>query len=160
MSKLRFTLMTLLFLAPAAWAVDISGGSPEDQQQMQVLSKLWIDAYSTGDLESLMGIMHPDAMVMAHNQSSVRGLDAVRDYFSTRIGRPGVTFIDDLQEIRINGNWAFVRGEFYLSVMNLQSEKVYEHNGRYLVLYEKVDGEWKMLRDMDNAVPPRSLPGS
>jgi len=27
------------------------------------------------------------------------------------------------------------------------------HNGRYLVLCEKVDGDWKMLRDMDNADP-------
>ena len=27
------------------------------------------------------------------------------------------------------------------------------YNGRYLVLYEKVDGEWKMLRDMDNLDP-------
>ncbi len=101
-----------------------------------------------------MALMHADAMVMPHRQATSRGTAAVRDYFATRIGRPGVQFVDNLQEIRINGTWAYVLGSFEIEIAAANPEDApITHRGRYLVLYEKVDGDWKMLRDMDNLAP-------
>ena len=140
--------------ASAAGDVAVSGGSVADRERMAEISKDWLDAYASGDLEALMAIMHDDAMVMPHNQPTSHGLDEVREFFAGRIGRPGVTFRDNLQEIRINGDWAYVLGTFSLEIASEDADQPpFVHNGRYLVLYEKVDGDWKMLRDMDNAVP-------
>ncbi|MDX1515881.1 MAG: DUF4440 domain-containing protein [Woeseiaceae bacterium] len=144
--------VTILSSSPVA-AVDVSGGSAADRARMLEISEQWLAAYASGDLDALMAIMHRDAMVMPHNQPTSRGTDEVRDYFRTRIGRPGVEFVDDLAEIRINGDWAYVLGAFSLRVDRGPEQPPYVHHGRYLVLYEKVDGDWKMLRDMDNAVP-------
>lgn len=155
----RKSLMAMLAIgfvgwASAAGAAQITGGSEADRLRMAEISSDWLDAYSNGDLDSLMAIMHPDAILMPHGQRTSRGSEAIREYFSTRIGRPGVTFVDNLQEIRINGDWAYVLGTFELKVTQDSPEKPpYLHSGRYLVLYEKIDGNWKMLRDMDNAAP-------
>ena len=144
-----------VMLSGATLAVDISGGSEADRSRMQEIAKAWVDNYLSGDLDGMMSLMHEDAMIMAANSPTVHGLEAVRDYLSTRVGQPGVDFQDDLQEIRIQGNWAFVRGDFHLVVTPPGApEPVFRRHGRYLVIYEKsAEGEWLMLRDMDNSVP-------
>ena len=155
MKHLYSTLLALILAAPAASATDISGGTAADRERMAEISREWLDAYAAGDLDALMAIMHDDAIVMPHAQATSRGLDEVREYFATRIGRPGVSFHDNLQEIRINGDWAYVMGTFSLEIAAADPNAApFVHAGRYLVLYEKVDGDWKMLRDMDNAAPP------
>lgn len=146
-------IVIILLSGGIAAAVEISGGTAEDRQRMAAISAEWINAYTTGDLDALMAIMHEDAIVMPHNQPTTRGTAAVREFFSGRIGRPGVEFIDNLQEIRINGTWAYVLGTFAVNIDIGPDKPPISHNGRYLVLYEKVDGDWKMLRDMDNADP-------
>ena len=148
------TLILCVGAAPAANSVEIVGGSAEDRERMAEISREWVDAYARGDLDGIMALMHPESIVMPHNQPTSAGLDEVRAYFGSRIGRPGVSFVDKLEEIRINGTWAIVLGSFKVEVAAEEgAEAVVVHNGRYLVLYEKVDGEWLMLRDMDNLDP-------
>lgn len=148
-------LLLTLAGAASAQALDIRGGTAEDRDQLRAIARAWVDNYLSGDLEGMMSLMHEDAMIMAANSETVRGTDAVRAYLATRVGQPGVDFEDDLQEIRINGNWAFVRGDFQLAVTPEGApEPVFRRHGRYLVIYEKnAEGEWLMLRDMDNSVP-------
>ena len=160
MTRRMFFLTALLFAlcmlgSSTAQALDISGGSDEDQERMREIAKAWVDNYLSGDLDGMMSLMHEDAMIMAANSPTVRGHEAVREYLSTRVGQPGVDFQDDLQEIRIQGDWAFVRGDFHLAVTPPGApEPVFRRHGRYLVIYEKTtEGEWLMLRDMDNSVP-------
>ena len=144
-----------VLLSSSVAAVDISGGSEADRDRMQEIAKAWVDNYLSGDLDGMMNLMHEDAMIMAANSPTVRGHEAVREYLSTRVGQPGVEFEDNLQEIRIQGDWAFVRGDFHLVVTPPGApEPVFRRHGRYLVIYEKTaQGEWLMLRDMDNSVP-------
>lgn len=147
-------LLATCWLGQAA-AVDISGGTEQDRQRMVEIAQQWVSNYLDGDLDSMMTLMDEDAMIMAEGQATVRGTEAVRAFLATRVGQPGVRFHDDLQEIRIKGDWAFVRGAFALEVApREEGQEPYRRKGRYLVLYEKNEaGEWLMLRDMDNAAP-------
>ncbi len=157
----RFALLPTAVLAvltigivPLADGVEITGGTAEDRERMAEISREWLDAYARGDLDGIMALMHPDSIVMPHNQPTSTGLEEVRAFFGSRIGRPGVKFVDNLEEIRINGTWALVLGSFAVEVTPEEgSDPVVVHNGRYLVVYEKVDGDWLMLRDMDNLDP-------
>ena len=159
--KPALVALLALGLAPAAGAVDIVGGTEADRQRMAEISQEWLDAYANDDLDGIMAIMHPDGILMPHNQPTSRGTDKMRAYFKPRIGRPGVSFVNDLEEIRINGSWAIVMGTFAVEATAAENaEPTVVHNGRYLVLYEKVDGEWLMLRDMDNLDPVEATPTS
>lgn len=154
----RFIQSLVLFTALASsplQALEVTGGTASDRERMLQIAHAWVDNYLSGDLDGMMGFMHEEAMIFADQQPTVSGKAAVRDYLSTRVGQPGVQFEDRLEEIRINGSWAFVRGDFLLEVTPPGSpEPVFRRHGRYLVIYEKsAGGEWKMLRDMDNSVP-------
>ena len=152
---LRLAAAILLTVAcTASNAAEIIGGTAEDRERMAEVSRQWLDSYANGDLDGIMALMHPDSIVMPHNQPTSTGLEEVRAFFASRIGRPGVDFVDNLEEIRINGTWALVLGSFAVQVTPEEGgDPVVVHNGRYLVVYEKVDGEWLMLRDMDNLDP-------
>jgi ketosteroid isomerase-like protein len=152
---LQILFVSALLFSPLSQAVEISGGSTQDQASLKAISDKWVADYIAGDIDGLVAILHEDAMILSQKQANVQGLDEIRTYFAARAGKPGVTFTDNIQEIRINGDWAFVRGEFLLEVAPWEEGKPgFKRNGRYFVLYEKnADGEWKMLRDMDNDAP-------
>ncbi|MEM9302049.1 MAG: DUF4440 domain-containing protein [Pseudomonadota bacterium] len=133
----------------------VVGASAEDADKLKAIYATWMESYNAGDLESFMGLLHDDVIVMAENQPTVAGKAAARAYFAARVGRPGVTFIDELLEIRVNGSWAYFRGDFtFESAPTETGGETHRARGRYLVLYEKGDdGEWRMLRDIDNGLP-------
>ncbi len=147
------TALLLAFTAFPASATEITGGTAEDREQMAAVAATWVETYLSGDLDGFMGIMHDEAIVMPHNVATITGFDAVREYFATRVGNPGVSMEDNLEEIRINGTWAIVRGHFKVTINTGDPENPFVHHGRYLVVYEKTADGWKMFRDMDNANP-------
>jgi len=145
----------LALMAPVAKAVEVSGGSEADREALKEISANWTEDYINGNVDGLMAVMDEDAMILSQKQATVAGEDEIRAYFEARAGKPGVTFTDHLQEIRINGDWAYVRGDFVLEVAPWEEGKPgFKRNGRYFVLYEKDEaGEWKMIRDIDNDMP-------
>lgn len=151
MVLLLFAVM--LALKPDADTTGITGGTAADRERMAELSQAWLDAYLSDDPERIVAILHEDAVVMPHNQETATGSEEVRQYLETHTGRSGDEFSDDVQEIRINRDWAYVRGRFTLMVGAGDGMQRYVRNGRYLVLFEKVGNDWKMLRNMDNAAP-------
>jgi ketosteroid isomerase-like protein len=151
----RVVMIITFLLSSPLMAIEFVGGSEEDRQKLAQISKSWAEDYISGNVDGLMSIMHEEAMVMAQKQATVSGKEAIRAYFSARAGQPGVTFTDNLQEIRFNGSWAYVLGDFLLEVAPWEEGKPgFKRHGRYFVLYEQNEaGEWKMLRDMDNDMP-------
>ena len=152
---LLITLLCTLLFTPLSQAISVSGGSAEDQATLKTLSDQWVADYLSGNIDGLVSVLDEDAMILSQKQPNVVGIDAIRSYFEKRAGNPGVSFKDTIEEIRINGSWAFVRGNFMLEVASKEEGKPgYKRAGRYLVLYEKnAGGEWKMLRDIDNDAP-------
>ncbi len=58
----------------------------------------------------------------------------------------------------MHGDWAYFLGDFVFESDGDPGQAAFRHVGRYFVLYEKTStGEWKMLRDMDNAMPATDL---
>lgn len=151
MVLLLFAVM--LALKPDSDTTGVNGGTAADRERMAELSQAWLDAYLSDDPERIVAILHTDTVVMPHNQGTLTGSEEVREYLEAHGDRSGIEFSDDLQEIRINRDWAYARGRFTLTVGAGDEPKRYERNGRYLVLFEKVGNDWKMLRNMDNAAP-------
>ena len=135
-------------------AVNVVGGTPEDAEALRRISATWIDTYLAGDIDGFMELVADDIVVMAEHQPTQVGKAAAREFFAERVGRPGVRFIDDLKEIRVEGRWAYFRGDFVFELTDADGQSTQRHLGRYFVLYEKGDdGAWRMIRDMDNARP-------
>ena len=148
-------ILMLTMMASAVQAVEVSGGSEQDRADLLALSEDWTEDYISGNIDGLMAVMSDDVMILSQKSATVSGTEAVRAYFEARAGKPGVTFKDSLQEIHVNGDSAFVRGDFVLEIAPWEEGKPgFTRHGRYLVLYERnAEGKWKMIRDIDNDMP-------
>ena len=135
--------------------VAVTGASADDERKLRAISRIWVDSYLCGDLERFVALMHDDIVVMAQDEPTIRGKKAAREFFASRVGTPGVSFHDTLHEIRVHGDWAVFLGDFVFErAAQPDGTPARRRHGRYFVLYEKTaTGEWKMLRDMDNALP-------
>ena len=137
----------LFVFTKTSHAFDVIGRIAEDTRVFQKIYQTWVDGYTKRDLDTIVNILADDVIIMAENQPTVKGKAAAREFFASRIGRSGVSFADDIQEVRINGDWGYVYGNFNIeTAAGKEGEKPYIHTGRYFVLYKKIGGQWSGIQ--------------
>lgn len=101
--------------------------------------------------DSLMTLYTEDAIMMAPGAPSTEG-GAIRQGFA-QMGQMGVTGIDlETVDVEVAANTAYEVGTY--SVKGPNDMEV--DQGKYLVVWKNVDGEWKLHRDMYNTNQPTS----
>lgn len=122
-------------------------------QAIEAAAQLWIDRFTSGDLDGLMELYEPDAFVALHGQPAMRGVDVVRDYFSSRIGAPGASFDIDIEEIQVHGDVAHLIS-FYWFEVPVENDVPFRDAGRSLLIYKYTDTTgWRIYVDIDQATP-------
>ena len=135
-------------------AMEISGGTEADRAAFREIQRTWISAYLAGDMETLMTMHDEQTILMPRRQPTLGSIAEIRGFFESRLGKYEIDFQDNPQELAINGDWAFLRGEFTLTGTPREGGEVFKDAGRYFVLYRKnAAGEWKIYRDIDNVMP-------
>lgn len=153
-TKILMSCIALCMFFQTVQAFEVIGGSEADAVAFNKIYDTWVDGYVNGNLDGIVNILSEDVVIMAENQPTVKGKAAAREFFAPRVGRPGVSFTDDIQEVRINGDWGFVNGNFVIEIASKEAGKApYVHSGRYFVLYRKENGKWLVFRDIDNKMP-------
>ena len=152
MVKVRVTLAAILFgvLMPAQSAED---------GPIRAEGSLWAEYYRAGDLDGLMTLYTDDVVVALHGQPALYGKDAVREYFSTRIGKAETTFELDYEVVEVHGDIAYIISKYWLHAVNREDGGVYKDAGRSMLVYKKGDdGKWKIAADLDQATPDVGWP--
>jgi ketosteroid isomerase-like protein len=118
----------------------------------------WARYYEQGDLDGLMTLYVDDAIVALHGQPALFGIAAIRDYFSTRIGKAESIFELDYELRETHGEIAYIISKYWLKAVDKQSGATYRDAGRSLLVYKKHNGQWKIAADIDQATPDVSWP--
>jgi len=118
----------------------------------------WAQYYEQGDLDGLMTLYVDDAIVALHGQPALFGIAAIRDYFSTRIGKAESIFELDYELRETHGEIAYIISKYWLKAVDKQSGATYRDAGRSLLVYKKHNGQWKIAADIDQATPDVSWP--
>jgi len=111
------------------------------------VSKDWIQACNTKQLDDLVDLYAADALVMRPNVPAVRGTAAIREYFFSVLdsGFGEVEF--ETTRVETFGEVAYEAGRCKMLVPTL-SGKRREERGKYLmVLARQNGGDWKILSD-------------
>jgi ketosteroid isomerase-like protein len=114
------------------------------------------DPYRTLDVDALVGMYAEDAISMPANRTWLRGHNDLREFYSSRAGESGdfeTNLVTETDAIDIVGDIAVAVGKFRVTRKPEEGVAGLDHAGRYLVVYRRVDGEWKMWRDMDSPSP-------
>ena len=118
----------------------------------------WAHYYEQEDLEGLMTLYVDDAIVALHGQPALFGIDAIREYFSTRIGKAESIFELDYELRETHGDIAYIISKYWLKATDKSSGEVYLEAGRSLLVYQRQDGRWKIAADIDQATPDVTWP--
>lgn len=105
--------------------------------------------YAEGELDSLVSVVEVDVIQMPPHHPPIKGRDAFRDNWEQSFGFGTWDFDFEVEEVRVSGDQAVELGKFSLEFTPNESSPIPEFKdmGHYLVLWERQDGEWKVVWD-------------
>ena len=159
---LRTPLLLLLLVAAIAGcsqqpssegSVTVATAETE-AETIRNLSQQWGQADSMRDIARVVMFYAPDAVEMASNTPIVRGREAIQRWYETWLNDPRnrISFATETVEVADARDLAYERGTYRFWTKTEAGE--IEDVGKYLTVWKKVDGQWKVLADMANSDKP------
>jgi ketosteroid isomerase-like protein len=132
--------------------------SNEEQQIREMMTRSSFsnasDEYRQADLDAIVQWYAPDAISMPSGHHALFGHDEIRAWYAKRTGeghqRSAISQVDSVDVV---GDIAIVVGTFRVTRAPEEGVAALDHGGRYLSVLRRVDGQWRMWRDMDTTSP-------
>ena len=122
----------------------------EDERSIRTLVATWMTATQRGDLQTVLDLMADDVIFMVPGQQPF-GKEAFaaasRSMKSARVeGR------SDIEELKVLGNWAYVRNHIDLTITPEQGAPMHRAGYTLTILRKEADGRWVLARDANLVV--------
>jgi uncharacterized protein (TIGR02246 family) len=124
-------------------------GAGSLRAEIEKLDKAWQDAYNAGDAAAVAALYTKDAKLMVPGAEPGSTPKAIQELIAADIALGGKLTLT-LVDVVGFGNYALETANW---VATSPDGKHLDH-GPYLVLYKKVDGGWKIHRDIWNSSMP------
>jgi len=112
------------------------------------------DDYRQADLDAIVQWYAPDAISMPCNHHALFDHDDIRAWYAKRTGEGHErNAISDVDSVDVVGDLAIVVGTFRVTRAPEEGVAALDHGGRYLAVLRRIDGQWRMWRDMDQTSP-------
>ena len=114
----------------------------------------WLAADKARDIERAVALYADDAVELASNTPLVVGKEAIRAWYHTWLPQPNlsITFATSSVDLSPSGDVAWERGTYEFTTVSPKGTSV--DKGKYLTVWKKVDGTWKVAADMANSDLP------
>ena len=118
----------------------------DDEQAIRELVQTWMDKTREGDIDSVLDLMTDDIIFMTPGREAF-GKDEFRAQSAAMIG----TEMDgraEVREIRVLGDWAWVRNHIDVTVTPAAGGEPVRRSGYTLsILTRGTNGQWRLTRD-------------
>jgi ketosteroid isomerase-like protein len=111
------------------------------------------DPYRSLALDQLVDAYVPNALSMPANHRALRGHDEIRAWYARRTGDYEMNVVSEVDAVDIVGDLAILSGIFRVTRRPEEGVAGLDHGGRFLSVLRRVDGRWRMWRDMDTPSP-------
>lgn len=130
--------------APEVAKIDLA----QVRTDIQALENSWAEALAAKDMEKLMAIFADNAVSLPNNEPILVGKEAIRKSQEAQWAKSKDkrSYKFDVLDVFAEGNMVVEVGKS--TYMNEKGEVI--GNGKYMVLYEKRDGKYLVLREMYN----------
>jgi len=147
----KFTALccTVLLLAPVSLASAKNADSVKEA--IEAANAQFSAAAARGDGAALAALYSPQGQVMPAGSAPIRGTEGIRKFWQGALDS-GIAAIG-LKTVEVFGQGPIATevGEYELRD---KAGKSLDH-GKYIVVWQHIDGQWKLLRDMFSTdIPP------
>ncbi len=125
------------------------------EDDIKAVDAMWVAAFQKGDIDTIASIYAPNGVLMPPNASTAEGREAVAAVWAGWGELPGVAinFAPDSIKVSESGDMAADIGH-YTFAFDTENGR-FEDQGKYLVVWNKIDGQWQIIADMFNSnLPP------
>jgi len=153
-------LVVVLILAgcaqqPAPEAPDTRAA---DEAAIRTLIKQWSDSAATKDPAKFAAFYAEDAAFLFENMPLVTGKTAIAEALGPMMQDPNwaLTFGPTKVEVARSGDIAYETGTYQITMTDQKTKKPVPTKGKYIVVWKKVGGTWKVAVDSPTADPPEA----
>lgn len=158
-SSLRAAIAFAALLALAACAPPEPGLTEAEIQaaaaEIMELERQWSAQAAERDTLWIALLHAQDARMMPPNQPPVVGPDAIRSAWGQLVRTEGLSLSWESEEARVarSGDMAWDVGSYTMSLPDGSADR-----GKYVVVWTREDGEWKVAVDMFSSNQPAPTP--
>jgi uncharacterized protein (TIGR02246 family) len=146
---IALAMIALTLALPLPAVAQAAGG--DLRAEMGKLDRAWEKAYNAGDAAALTALYTKDAKVMAPGAETASGSSAIKAYFTADV-KAGARNALTQEDVTSFGNYALETGKYVAT----SAEGKHLDHGKFMTLYKKTDGGWKIYRDTWNSsMPPK-----
>ena len=122
--------------------------------QINKLNAKWVAAFAQRDFAAIEALQAPDGLLLPSNSPAIEGPKAIVEVWKSWAELPNVevTFGADRIEVSSSGDMAYDYG-WYIFAFDTDNGR-FEDKGKYIVVWKKVDGAWKVAADIFNSNLP------
>ena len=142
--RIAVGLVALALASPLP--VFAQAGGADLRAQIGKIDQAWQKAYSAGDAAAVTAFYTPDAQLVVPGAEPASGTKAIQALFAADLGR-GTKIALTQGDVVGFGDFALETGGW---VATAADGKHLDH-GRFMTLYKKVDGGWKIYRDISSS---------
>ena len=117
----------------------------DDENRIRTVIQTWMDASRRHDVATVLDLMTDDVLFLTAGRAPFGRDEFARGMESMK----GMTFEgkNDVQEIEVLGDWAFVRGELTVHATTPDGTEI-KRAGSVMSLFRRgPDGKWRIARD-------------
>jgi uncharacterized protein (TIGR02246 family) len=128
-----------------------------EEEAIRRLDQQWQAAVDARDVAAAAAFFASDAVLMPANGPMIVGREGIEVWFSEWLPVPEIdnSFQPDRIEVAASGDLAYDRGS-YRFVMETPEGRT-EDVGKYVVVWKKIDGEWRAVLDINNSDLPLAV---
>ena len=118
----------------------------DDERAIRALIDTWMKASTAGDVATVLSLMADDVIFMVPGQKPF----GKAEFAAMSEGMKNVAFQgkSDIQEIRVLGDWAYLRNYLEVTMTPPGAARPMRRSGYTLtILRKEADGRWRLARD-------------
>lgn len=153
MRPLFMPLLFLTYLIPQAGQAQHYIGKKKDIQQILANIRAFSQHYINADYEKLAAAYTEDGKIFPNNADIIEGRTAIKDRWILPAGQRILQHRVYPAEIRITGKYAYDYGTYDGATFSESTGKTATWKGKYVIVWQKVNGDWKIYLDIWNRMP-------
>lgn len=153
----RSYLIVVALALVAACQAEEGDDAADTQARAEIdsLGRQWEEAANRGEVERIMEIYAPDAVILPPGGPVIEGSETIRELFRQEFERFDTKLAFTTQEIEVEGDMAFRRGRYVWRGTPRLSGQTVETTNKFLEVWRRQpDGSWKISVDMWNPGEP------
>ena len=148
----------LIALAIAAFA-PTAHAQQRDARTIRELSDQWQRDVAAQNVDAIVGLHTPDAVVMLSHAPLVTGSTAIRGAWTEMVKTPGLVLHWTPTKIEVASPTVATEYGTYTESYDTPQGKATDA-GNYVTIWHKINGKWRVALDAPNTTAPLPLPAS